>query len=75
MHLRRLTGALSGIRYYLGHGVVDPAYPLELEEEGGPVPKLAYDQWAEADGWAEDPSLLLRLIHASETAPDTFANL
>jgi len=76
VHLRGLVSTLSGIRYYLGHGVVDPAYPLVLEQ-GGPISKLAYDKWVETNGQAAEPfpSLLLRLIHAYETAPDTFAEL
>ena len=75
-HLRRVAEVLRGVRYYLGHGMIDPADPVWLGFTS-PIPKTLYERWvAENEQRGNDnPSLLLRIIHAHQTAPEVFAEL
>lgn len=75
-HLRRVMDVLRGIRYYLGHGVLDPAHP-PLDDPSKPISRQRYERWARANerGGSDDFSLLLRVIHAHQTAPELFAEL
>lgn len=67
---------LRGVRYYLGHGVIDPAYYLQ-GDVGSPIRTEFYERWvAENERRGNDDlSLLLRIIHAHQTAPEAFAEL
>ncbi len=79
LHLRAVMDALRRVRYYLGHGVLDPSHPsgLDIPEPSGPIPEAAYERWvADLDGTgALDGRVLLRLIHAHERTPELFAEL
>lgn len=75
-HLRRAMGVFRGVRYYLGHGVIDPTYSLH-GDPSRPIHKEFYERWAaenEPRG-NDDLSLLLRIIHAHQSAPELFAEL
>ena len=75
-HLRRVMGVFRGVRYYLGHGVIDPTYSLH-GDPSRPIHKEFYERWAaenEPRG-NDDLSLLLRIIHAHQSAPELFAEL
>lgn len=76
-HLRRVMAVLGGIRYYLGHGMIDPDDVRWLRSPSSPIRKDLYERWAAEDerGGNDDLSLLLRIIHAHQTAPDLFAEL
>lgn len=75
-HLRRVMDVLRGVRYYLGHGVIDPSYS-KGGDPGSPIRKDIYERWAvENDRRGNDDlSLLLRIIHAHHTAPEAFEEL
>ena len=76
VHLRRVIDVLRGVRYYLGHGIIERANSLQ-GDSAGPIRKDFYERWAaenERPG-NDDLSLLLRIIHAHQNAPETFAEL
>jgi ABC-type branched-subunit amino acid transport system ATPase component len=76
VHLRRVMAVFRGVRYYLGHGIFDPAFPFAREQRG-PISRLVYERWTEAhvQTGPDYLSILLRLIHAERTTPDIFAEL
>ncbi len=75
-HLRRVTEALRGVRYYLGHGVIDPSR-IKGGDSSSPIRKDIYERWAAENDRRgnDDLSLSMRIIHAHHTAPESFAEL
>jgi ABC-type branched-subunit amino acid transport system ATPase component len=75
-HLRRVMEVLHGVRYYFGHGIIDPLYS-KGGDSGVPIRKDLYERWAAEDDRRgnDELSLLLRIIHAHQTAPEAFAEL
>ena len=75
-HLRRVMDVLRGVRYYLGHGVFDTAFS-PMVDPSKPISRLVYERWAASNERRgnDDSSLLLRIIHAHQTAPEVFAEL
>lgn len=76
-HLRRVMDVLRGVRYYLGHGVIESGDARWVNPAGGPISTATYEAWAAGDERRgnDDTSLLLRIIHAHQTAPEVFAEL
>ncbi len=74
--LRRVMEALRGVHYYLGHGVIDPANSTR-GDPSSPIRNDVYERWAAENERRgnDDLSLLLRIIHAHQTAPEAFAEL
>lgn len=76
LHFQRVMAVFRGVRYYLGHGIFDPAFPLAREQRG-PISRLVYERGTQAHVQTGPGhlSILLRLIHAHQTSPDIFAEL